>query len=692
MTVTWEHIKYTVNLPKHLGGGTKVLLHHVSGVARPGRLMALMGASGAGKTTLLDVIAGRKTTGILDVRSVITLNGHPKEAKSFSRLTAYVEQQDIHCGFATVRESLDFSASLRLPTSVTTEQRVAFVEQVLELLELKSIADRKVGDAGAADGLSPGQRKILTIGVELVSNAPIIFLDEPTSGLDSRAASMVMRVVRNIVNTGRTVITTIHQPSAELFFLMDDLLLLQRGGYMVYCGPVGQRGKNVVKYLESIPGTPKHPRRMNPASWMLDVLAGTDSSGADADKGVSAEEDAFGKAQDEAEHADHVHATPTPHVHSDVDVPMGLTGPLNALIKSEAEHEAQIEKEKKAAADLVDLEKAHANKGLLTGQQYQARLFESKEWEDVVKNVKTYSTPAPGSKPYQFSSLYPTSFIHQLVALVGRTGRSYYRNVEYNFTRITVLCGLMLLFGTIYYKVDASDVGGIQSMVSTMFFTTVFIAMLCMNTALPVLVRERAVFNRERFSYMYQAEAYGLAYDIVELPWTAIVILTCVPIVYFMTGFTPTASAFFSYALVTYVFTYTLLSLGMAAAAFFSTVDVAQAVVGFVLPLMFVFGGLFISVPNIPTGWRWANTIDPIRYAFTALIPAQFYCVATPTTTCPTIINLQGQSEDRFQYVEANFDAPYSMRWNNLGYLCIFLAVFQVFHLLALRFISHVKR
>ncbi len=91
-------------------------------------------------------------------------------------------------------------------------------------------------------GLSPGQLKLLTIGVELVSNPSILFLDEPTSGLDSRAALVVMRVVKNIAATGRTVLCTIHQPSSEVFYLFDYLLLLKSGGETVYFGPLGDEG------------------------------------------------------------------------------------------------------------------------------------------------------------------------------------------------------------------------------------------------------------------------------------------------------------------------------------------------------------------------------------------------------------------------------------------------------------------
>ena len=287
MTVVFSGIRYAVPIAARKEGAgasartlpatTKTLLQGVSGYAVPGTITALMGASGAGKTTLLDVIAGRKNSGVM--QGSVTVNGFPKEQKAFARLTAYVEQADIHCAYSTVREALEFSAALRLPAAVSAAQRRAFVDEVMEILELNDIADRKIGEAGAADGLSPGQRKRLTIGVELASGAPILFADEPTTGLDSRAAAVVVRVLKRIAQRGRTVITTIHQPAGDLFAQFDSLLLLQRGGWQVFFGPTGPRSRDLVRYLEAIPGTPRCPRRMNPASWMLDVLAGTDSSG-----------------------------------------------------------------------------------------------------------------------------------------------------------------------------------------------------------------------------------------------------------------------------------------------------------------------------------------------------------------------------------------------------------------------------
>lgn len=147
--------------------------------------------SSAGKTTLLDVLAGRKTKG--KIGGDIRINGQDAKSGRYARLQGYVEQEDIHIGLTTVREALEFSARLRLPKSVSAETRKRFVDEVIDLLELRPIQHRMV-DAGGSNTLGRGQMKILTIGVELVTNPSLLFLDEPTSGLDSKAAMVRGRV------------------------------------------------------------------------------------------------------------------------------------------------------------------------------------------------------------------------------------------------------------------------------------------------------------------------------------------------------------------------------------------------------------------------------------------------------------------------------------------------------------------
>lgn len=197
-----------------------VLLNQVSGAFRPGVLTALMGVSGAGKTTLLDVLAGRKNNGYIEGN--ITVSGYQKKQDTFARVTGYCEQNDIHSPLVTVYESLLYSAWLRLPRDIDPESRELFVEEVMELIELKPLGNALVGFPNV-NGLSIEQRKRLTIAVELVANPSIIFMDEPTSGLDARAAAIVMRTVRNTVDTGRTVVCTIHQPSIDIFESFDEV-------------------------------------------------------------------------------------------------------------------------------------------------------------------------------------------------------------------------------------------------------------------------------------------------------------------------------------------------------------------------------------------------------------------------------------------------------------------------------------
>ncbi|KAM1812529.1 hypothetical protein ACFX11_026464 [Malus domestica] len=277
LSVTFNEIRYAIDMPhekKVQGisdeGFRKEILKGVSGTFRPGVLTALMGVSGAGKTTLLDVLAGRKTSG--HIEGSITISGYPKNQDTFARVTGYCEQTDIHSPHVAVYESLVYSAWLRLPPEVDSRSRRMFIEEVMELVELTPIRNALVGLPGV-NGLSTEQRKRLTIAVELVANPSIIFMDEPTSGLDARAAAIVMRAVRNTVDTGRTVVCTIHQPSIDIFDAFDEMLLLKEGGEEIYVGPLGHHSSKLIEYFEGINGVPKITDGYNPATWMLEVTS-----------------------------------------------------------------------------------------------------------------------------------------------------------------------------------------------------------------------------------------------------------------------------------------------------------------------------------------------------------------------------------------------------------------------------------
>ncbi|XP_073302587.1 ABC transporter G family member 29-like [Primulina huaijiensis] len=273
LCMSFDNVNYFVEIPSEMkekgATGEKLqLLCGLTGAFRPGVLTALMGVSGAGKTTLMDVLAGRKTRGYIE--GDIKISGFPQKQETFARISGYCEQNDIHSPQVTVLESLIFSASLRLPKEVRKEEKMIFVAEVMHLVELDDLGEAIVGIQGIS-GLSTEQRKRLTIAVELVANPSIIFMDEPTTGLDARAAAIIMRTVRKTVDTGRTVVCTIHQPAIDIFEAFDELLLLKKGGKMIYAGPLGRNSQEIVDYFEAIPGVPKIDDKCNPATWMLDV-------------------------------------------------------------------------------------------------------------------------------------------------------------------------------------------------------------------------------------------------------------------------------------------------------------------------------------------------------------------------------------------------------------------------------------
>lgn len=192
------------------------LLNGVTGAINPGECIAVMGPSGSGKTTCLDVLAGRRRTGRFSGH--IYVNGNDRNTPKAS---AYF---DAHCGYMlqlaeafapalTVRENLAYAAMLRLPASLSFEEKMERAEQVAAELNMTELLDVTVGGA-TGGGLSGGQKRKLMLAVEMLSRPAVLFLDEPTSGLDATSALEVMATLRRFCATGRAVAVTIHQPRA----------------------------------------------------------------------------------------------------------------------------------------------------------------------------------------------------------------------------------------------------------------------------------------------------------------------------------------------------------------------------------------------------------------------------------------------------------------------------------------------
>ncbi|SMY27542.1 unnamed protein product [Zymoseptoria tritici ST99CH_1A5] len=258
----WDDVSFDIGTK----GSSKRILQGVDGWIRPGTLTALMGVSGAGKTTLLDVLADRVSVGVVSGNMLV--DGLPR-GPDFRRQTGYAQQQDLHLASSTVREALNFSALLRQPRTVPNDEKIAYVEEVIAILDMEAYSDAVVGVPG--EGLNVEQRKRLTIAVELVAKpAVLLFLDEPTSGLDSQTAWSICSLLRKLADNGQAILCTIHQPSAPLLGLFDRLLYLAMGGRTVYFGALGASCSAVIDYFQDKGARPCGGDE-NPAEWILDV-------------------------------------------------------------------------------------------------------------------------------------------------------------------------------------------------------------------------------------------------------------------------------------------------------------------------------------------------------------------------------------------------------------------------------------
>ncbi|KAK9242212.1 ATP-binding cassette transporter CGR1 [Lipomyces tetrasporus] len=259
----WEDLCYDISIK----GNDRRILDHVDGWVKPGTSTALMGVSGARKTTLLDVLASRVTMGIVSGDTLV--NGSPTDT-SFQHRVGYVQQQDLHLSTMTVREALEFSALLRQSAEIPKQEKLDYIDYVIDVLDMQSFADAVVGIPG--EGLNIEQRKRLTIGVELAARPQLLlFLDEPTSGLDSQTSWAICQLIKKLTQSGQAVLCTIHQPAALLFDQFDRLLLLAPGGKTAYFGELGPKSKTLIDYLERN-GAPKCPTEANQAEWMLQVI------------------------------------------------------------------------------------------------------------------------------------------------------------------------------------------------------------------------------------------------------------------------------------------------------------------------------------------------------------------------------------------------------------------------------------
>ncbi|XP_018804492.1 PREDICTED: ATP-binding cassette sub-family G member 1 isoform X1 [Bactrocera latifrons] len=250
--IQFKDLSYQVQVQKV----KKTILKGISGTFSSGQLTAIMGPSGAGKSSLMNILTGLTTKG---VNGNIQFGDSPTKSR---KLCCYIMQDDHFHSWFTVEETMLLAAQLKISNdSMNMKEKKMLIEHLLDTLKLSQTKSTRAGN------LSGGQKKRLSIALELIDNPAVLFLDEPTTGLDSSASSDTIQLLQTLANEGRTIVCTIHQPSSHVYSLFNQIYVLSQG-----CCTYQGTPHNTIDFLRTV-GL-ECPTYHNPADFLLECVNG----------------------------------------------------------------------------------------------------------------------------------------------------------------------------------------------------------------------------------------------------------------------------------------------------------------------------------------------------------------------------------------------------------------------------------
>lgn len=268
VVLSWHNLSYEV-MPPGARNARQILLE-VSGWAKPGEILAISGSPGTGKTTLIDCLAWRTVNGRMG-GSVLS-NGFPRERSAWIRSTGYVHRAEVYPPYLTVEENMLYKAVMNLPSESTKRERERLVEEILRCADIWQLRKRLTSQL-VRGGSSTEKLKRLATAMELAANPSVLFFDAPLLGMDDRQGSLFVQTLEHIASAmERTLVLTIDVPMALQLNSFKNILILKRGGEMVYFGEPGIYGSKLLEFFQSIPGTPPPPPNINPISYVQNII------------------------------------------------------------------------------------------------------------------------------------------------------------------------------------------------------------------------------------------------------------------------------------------------------------------------------------------------------------------------------------------------------------------------------------
>lgn len=465
------------------------ILESVNGYAGPGEVLAIMGGSGAGKSTLLDILANRYKSGILTGTCLI--NGEQVSSSHYRSLCGFVDQEDNLMETSTVFEAIYFSASLRLPQTMSTLSKKNYVFKIMEDLGIINIANRTIGGPTIGRGISGGEKRRVSIACELVTSPSIIFLDEPTSGLDSYSAYTVVQTLSTLAKRyGRTIILTIHQPRSNIYNLFDSLILLSKGN-TVYSGPAH---KECFDYFSSIGYD--CPKGVNIADFLVDISMGNGNTNFEE----------FSRNIDEFDHGNHVVNTRLSVVNRRENMEKQIVDLCDKYKKSNVYNAVvdrflnfNIQRESIGPSLTDDIQETAVTRA---NDDKTHKLFIDANDGNFLSHIS-------------FSNPNGAGFWVQFYILSGRTFKNLYRHPALIRAQYGVAIVMSLICGFFFYGVDNS-LSGFQNRMGVFFFICAIFGFGCLSS-MQAFSAERHLFKRERANGYYNPTPYFVAKVILDL-------------------------------------------------------------------------------------------------------------------------------------------------------------------------------
>ncbi|KAK1576559.1 hypothetical protein Q3G72_014946 [Acer saccharum] len=557
--LVWEDLTVVAQSLKN--GTTKKLVSGLSGYAEPDRIMAIMGPSGSGKSTLLDALAGRLSTNTLMTGNIL-LNG--KKAPIDSRDVSYVTQDDYFLGTLSVREILTYSSHLRLPSKMTNNEIDEIVQETIVKMGLQDCAENKIGNWHLR-GISTGEKRRLSIGVEILTQPKVLFLDEPTSGLDSASAFFVLLVLNSIAHDGRIVVCSVHQPSGHLFDLFDDLLLLSNGE-TIYFGDA----KLAVKFFAEA-GFPC-PTRRNPSDHFLRCI------NSDFDK---------------------ISTSPLPSQRQSVSTQTEvIPTSSNSQIK-------------------------------LTTDEIKAKLVEKYKDSDISKNMRKRVQELALSEQVEIvSNKSNAGWWKQLWTLSGRSFLNMSRDMGYYWLRTLFYILVSVSAGNLYFNIGLSYQSIVQrakcdafvygfmiclSIGGLPFFLEEFKLLMLISTK-----KQKQVSYRERISGHYGEGVFVLSNFLSSFPFLVMLSTSSGTIIYYMVKFHPGISPHAYFCINLFCCISIVETCMMVVASLVPNVLMGIGVGTCVVMLMMMASEIFKLLPDLPK-FFWRYPMSYISFASWAI-------------------------------------------------------------------------